>query len=134
MNRSRILLAFALSPLATPLFFAAVWAVIGTLDLERLGMLMLFIGAFAYAAALIFGVPLVTVTRRLNMTSKTVFIVAGAWAGFLTTLIPSLIFGSFGGFWFYAMCCVAGSLSSFAFWLIAFAKWEEAVELSPGNS
>ena len=135
MNIKRILLAFVLSPLATPLFFAAVWGLAERLNFEAHWILLLLISAFAYGAALLFGVPLIVVTRRLKRSDPAIFIVTGAVAGLFVALIPGLGFGWFGGFLFYLFCCLAGSLSGLAFWLIAFAtvKKLEPVELAPSN-
>jgi hypothetical protein len=133
MSLKRILLAFVLSPLATPLCFAVVWVLFGTLDFESMWKMLLLIGAFAYATALLFGIPLVIATRRLKRRDKAIFIVVGALAGLSVATVIGLGFGWFGGFRFYLLCCIAGILSSFAFWLIAFAKKLEAVELSPSN-
>src|SRR5690349_14481963 len=107
MNLKRLLLAFVLSPLATPLFFAIVWIAWGTLDFERNWMLLVLIGVFAYATALLGGVPLVLATRHLKKPAITLFIVVGALAGLLPGLILGVILGSFGGFLFYLMCGLA---------------------------
>jgi hypothetical protein len=122
MSIKRILLAFVLAPLATPLVFVVAWIVFGTLPFDELQPLIILISMFAYPAALLFGVPVVLVTRRLRYSSKVVFIATGAAVGLLLAAITDLGFRWFEGFPFYLLCFIAGSLSGLAFAIIVFGK------------
>src|SRR5262249_18488059 len=132
MNLKRLLLAFALAPLATPLFFAAVWVVRDAQNFVEYWPLLYVIALFAYGAALLFGVPLVRLTRHSKKPTVALFAAAGMAAGLLVALIPGAVMNWFGGFLFYLMCGLAGGLSGFTFWLIAFVKRREPLALSPG--
>src|ERR1700738_4606914 len=122
MRLKRTFLAFVLAPLATPLVFISVWLVTGTIQFNDISDFFLLISFFAYSAAIIFGIPLVLITRGKRST-RVVFGATGAVAGLLmATAFSWSIFDPR----FYLLCVVASSLSGLAFWAVYF--WQAVAE------
>jgi len=127
MNLKRTFLAFLLAPLATPAVFVSVWLVTRRVQyLDDVCILFLLISIFAYSAAIVFGIPLVVLTRRKHST-KALFTATGAVAGLLVaTALELFSFGWRSRFDFFVLCALAGGLSGLAFWAISY--WRPIAE------
>ena len=115
MSRSRVVLAFLVAPLMTPLFFAVYSYAQGTVQLFTLW------GLFAYGATALFGIPAYFIYRALGWSHVALFILGGAVIGFVVSLfimesIPLAYFIQRLGerFWF----AFAGALSALVFRMI----------------
>ncbi len=116
MGNRRIVVAFLVAPLVTPLvleFFA-----------RRDGTSMPFaVVVVAYLATVIFGIPAFLMYRALKWTNVALFILGGALIGFIVTLF---VFESYTVEYFLQFldvrvwCVVAGGLSALVFRIILF--------------
>ena len=115
MSLRRIILAYVLAPLVTPLGYLALAVVGGEFrSWADVPPLLGYIGLFAYSAAILLGVPLLLFYRRLHWTNWMPFTLGGAAIGFAV--------GLFVGNTVKAgpVCSTLGAMSALAFWLIAY--------------
>jgi len=117
MNRGRIIIAFLVAPLVTPVvleLFAR---------LEGSSTFPFITGVVAYLATIVFGVPAFFIYRALKWTNVFLFVLGGAIIGFVVTLF---VFESYTVEYFLQFlqvrvwCVLAGALSALMFRLILF--------------
>ena len=122
MKLGRIIVAFLVAPLMTPIVFIIAALVNGVFDMpEQIPGYFLLYGSFAYLAATIFGIPAYFLYRALDWTNILLFIVGGAIIGFMFSFFiiegyPAYIFWLRLGdrLW----CVLAGGLSALVFRMI----------------
>ncbi|MGU3495573.1 hypothetical protein ACLBXM_16155 [Xanthobacteraceae bacterium A53D] len=120
MSGLRIVLGFALAPLASGVLQALVTGWLGAF-----GIVM-----FSYPLALILGIPGFLVARHLGWLGPKAVIAGGAGLGFsaaaLLSLWPGLETTGFGIGAVIAggvLLAIHGAVVAFAFWLIALSRW-----------
>jgi hypothetical protein len=123
MSRGRIIIAFLIAPLMTPLVFTIFEY------LNENSPLFLAYGIVAYLAVIILGIPAFFFYRELKWTNVFLFILGGAVIGFIVSLF---LFESYPLEYFLQFleeriwCVVAGALSALVFRLILFGlKFDE---------
>jgi hypothetical protein len=138
LGSRRLLVAFAVAPLAAPVAY-----VIGTLAFELLArssalsgrsVLDLFIGVFtlgaptAYAAALVLGVPTYFLLRRAGLLSRWTIWIAGAAIGAAGALVlePYLRGGFLSIRFPWWVAALLGIVSAEVFWRIASVTFRHA--------
>jgi hypothetical protein len=127
MNKSNLISAFLLSPLAAT-FFLAVW---GALSLhhhsgrtgQAIGVLLVLYGLFCYVATVVLGVPLFFAYRRFRISSPASYALGGALIGVAFSVI--LLLSGYGVSQGVALrvpdviiCAIAGGISGFVFRLM----------------
>lgn len=110
MNRGRIILAFLIAPLTTPLVFMLATLLDGTFNYS----VFLPVGLFAYLATAIFGIPAYLLFRVLQWTNIFLFVLGGAVIGFI---FSHFIFESYR-FYERFLCVLAAGFSALVFRLI----------------
>lgn len=86
-SQTRVTAAFLIAPLATPLVFMLMEAQQGTFALCDAPAHLVVDGFFAYLAVLLFGFPLYLIFRALRWTSPLLFLLCGAFIGFLVSIL-----------------------------------------------
>jgi hypothetical protein len=86
-NQTRIMAAFLLSPLATPLVFMLAATMRGTFSFEDVPLYLAFQGFFAYLAVLLFGFPAYLFFRTRRWSSPLLFMLCGGLIGFLVSIL-----------------------------------------------
>lgn len=120
---TRIIAAFLLSPLMTPLVFILTVACReGLVDaLDSIPLILLIYTPFAYLAMVIFGLPAFLVFRALGLSTFPAYIIAGALFGLITTwLIAKFIFDWTIDPADYIWSAAAGASTGMMFSLIVF--------------
>jgi hypothetical protein len=109
----RTLLAFAVSPLAVPITFAA----LGT-EIRGTGIFLIY----GYVFEMLLGVPIWLIFRHYRISSFANFACWGGLIGLASFLVFGASFGEFGfgefG-WFPFACILSGALAATIFWSIA---------------
>ena len=122
MMTRRLLLAFLVAPLLTPLvFIVTVFSRNGAAaSLKGIAFIFVLYSPFAYLAETLFGVPVFLLYRFFNWKSFVAYGISGAMIGLIAMLVVSRIFivwsvasGDF--LW----CVVAGVVSALAFRLVS---------------
>jgi hypothetical protein len=122
MNKLRIIAAFILAPLMTPLTFIIAAFLRGNplSSAHDLGVIFVIYTPFAYLAVLVFGIPAFFLFRFLGFNGVIVHLLAGAAIGLVVSLFIFQVVVSWSvARGDYAWCAVAGGISALMFWLIA---------------
>ncbi len=121
----RTILAFALAPLATPLFFLVVGAIqTGPMStVAKIPSYLVVFGPFAYAATMSLGVVAFWLRPRRWDAWPYYYIVCGVGIG----LITALVLYSWGEMrWasteLFSLSSLAGGISGFCFWMIGIRR------------
>jgi hypothetical protein len=123
MNFGRLILAFLVSPLMTPLTFLVTVAYRGDVSAHPQAILVIFTihTPIAYLVAAVLGIPAFLLFRRWGWNHALFYVLGGAIIGLITALV---IFGLLTGWSVlpgdYGWCSVAGGLSALVFWTILF--------------
>ena len=133
MSYGRLVLAFLVSPLMTPLTFIVTVAYRGDISSrpEVIPVVFALYTPFAYLVAAALGIPAFLLFRRLGLNHLLFYVLGGAAIGLITALVIlglltswSVLLGD------YVWCSVAGALSASMFWMILFGlKSSEATRL-----
>src|SRR3982750_2324390 len=87
MRHGRIILAFLIAPLMTPVVFIVAALVQGNFHMpEQILSYSQLYGLFAYLATAIFGIPAFFIYRALKWSNVFLFIMGGAVIGFIVSL------------------------------------------------
>lgn len=121
MMTRRLLLAFLVAPLLTPLvFIVTVFSRNGpATSLKEIAVIFLLYAPFAYLAETLFGVPVFLLYRFLNWKSFVAYGMAGAMIGLIAMLVVSRRFVVWRASGDFVWCVVAGVVSALAFRLIS---------------
>ena len=125
MRLRRIILAFLVAPLMTPVVFIVVDSVRGLSHMpERILGYFLLYGPFAYLATAIFGIPAYFLFRALRWNNALLFVLGGAVIGLIVSFLLLNWHPAAGFFWFWfaekLWCTLAGALSALVFRMILF--------------
>ena len=137
MSRVRLILALLVAPLMTPLTFVV--AMVSRRSVPPSSSIIPEVFAlytlFAYAATLIFGIPLLFLFQRLRWKNPFYFIVGGALIGLVTSLvIIGLLISWTVSKGDYGWSAVAGAFSALVFWVILYGfKYDEVVVYKHGE-
>jgi hypothetical protein len=121
MSRQRIIAAFILAPLMTPLTFVVTVFFRSSPVASPSGIPVIFLlyAPFAYLAAAIFGIPLFFLFRLLGLKSVAAYLVGGTTIGLVTALVVTKLLVSWsvasGDF---VWCGIGGAGSALVFWSI----------------
>ena len=119
----RLMIAFVVAPVMTPLFFFGITRLSAGLPSSNMGESLLITLLFAYGAAIILGIPLILVLQALNKVNALHYLSGGALVGFIVPLllIPLMGFNLMILLWPFIFA-IPGAISAFTFWLIAYQK------------
>jgi hypothetical protein len=110
MSSNKIGRAFLISPIIVPILFYFLDLAQEESNMDWTGILV--IGAYAYGAAILFGIPLMIWFKLKNITNKIFYLIPGFIIGIL---MGSLYFRV--GFYLF-FCGLTGLLSASIFWRI----------------
>jgi hypothetical protein len=128
----RTIIAFAIAPLVAPLVLSLYFGLGSPGSL--IGFILIFGSMFAYGAALLVGIPLYLVLRRMGWHGPAMLALCGALIGvgswmFFLFVFPMLtggpskdlreVFANLGVFDFLILPALLGAASGLLFWLIA---------------
>ena len=124
MSPARIIAAFLVAPLMTPLVLLGADQLQGApFNLREQLSAFVFVAGFAYAATIVFGIPVFFLFRVTHWTSVLLYVLVGGLVGLLVSVIlnerPSLDVLDLG---FRGRCVLAGALSSLVFRMISGAR------------
>jgi hypothetical protein len=84
----RIVAAFLIAPLATPLMFIILGLIrTGGINADEVRIVVIIIGMYAYLAVIVLGVPAFFIFRALHWKSPVLFAIGGMIIGFVVSLI-----------------------------------------------
>ena len=134
MNRARIIAAFLVAPLMTPLVLLGADQLHGApFNLaEQLGAFV-FVSGFAYGATVLFGIPAFFLFRAKRWTNFFLYVLVGGLIGLLVSLILNypISFDVLGleyrGWW-----ALAGALSALVFRMLSGVNFDH-VSRAPGH-
>ncbi len=135
MRAARIIAAFLIAPLITPLVLLGV-AQLKTEEFDLVGLqgIFIFIAMFAYAATMLFGVPVFFLFRAQRWNNVPLYILAGGLIGLLVSLIlnPGLsvdvaVLESRG------LCALGGASSALGFRLLSGVKFNHRSRNRPND-
>jgi hypothetical protein len=118
MNKLRMIAAFVLAPLMTPVVLLACDLFNRTSSPKLAPFYFALYGPFAYAATIIFGIPALLLFRWCNWTNIFLFLAGGALIGLLLFTLIMESFGIERSFYRFMVCAVAGALSAATFRLL----------------
>jgi hypothetical protein len=88
MSQSRIIVAYLIAPLISPLVFIAAYLSHGMLfNLGELPFYFLIVGGFAYGATALFGIPAFLLFRAKRWTNVLLYMLVGGFIGLLVSVI-----------------------------------------------
>jgi hypothetical protein len=135
MRTARIIAGFLIAPLITPLVLLGV-AQLKTEELDLVGLqgIFIFVAMFAYAATILFGLPVFFLFRAQRWNNMLLYILAGGLIGLLVSIIlnPRLsidvaVLESRG------LCALGGASSALGFRLLSGVKFNHRSGDSPNG-
>jgi hypothetical protein len=126
MSRVRIILAFLVAPLMTPLVLLGADQLHGAqFNLPEQFGAFIFVGGFAYAATLLFGLPVFFLFRTKSWTNVFLYVLVAGLIGLLVSLILNYPISSDVVNWEYrGWHATAGGLSGLVFRMFSKAKFD----------
>jgi hypothetical protein len=135
MRVARIIAAFLIAPLITPLVLLGV-AQLKTQEFDLVGLqgIFMFFAMFAYAATILFGIPAFFLFRAQRWNNMLLYVLAGGLIGLLVSLIlnPRLsvdvpVLESRG------LCVLGGASSALGFRLLSGVKFNHRSRNRPND-
>ncbi len=84
----RIIAAFMIAPLATPLTFVVLGFIrTGGFNADEVRIIVIFFGLYAYLAVVVLGIPAFFIFRAMHWKNPVLFAIGGIIIGFVVSLI-----------------------------------------------